>query len=197
MQWSRPVTTPAISPTHALTADTDAARVPASRPVTPDEFKSAFRAQPGGVALITATGPGGHVALTATSVTSVSAEPPLLVFSVSDLSSSTPTILAAESVVVHLLAADDLHLARLGATSGIDRFADRSLWRELETGEPVFSGTRWLRSIVVDRLRAGTATLIIAQPVETGTPDDGLDRGPALVYHDRTWHRLGEHSALG
>jgi len=168
----------------------------ATAPVTAEDFKAAFRGHPGGVALITATGPEGHVALTATSVASVSAEPPLLVFSVSALSSSTPTILAAESVVVHLLGADELHLARLGATSGIDRFEDTSLWTTLPTGEPVFHGTTWLRSVVVDRLGAGTATLIVAQPVESNAASRAGTRGSALVYHDRTWHRLGEHSVV-
>ena len=169
---------------------------PAAHPFSADDFKAAFRGHPGGVALITATGHDGHVALTATSVASVSAEPPLLVFSVSALSSSTPTIRAAESVVVHLLSADDLHLARLGATSGIDRFADTSLWTTLPTGEPVFHGTTWLRSVVVDRLGAGTATLIIAQPVESNAGAQADRPRDALVYHDRTWHRLGEHSQV-
>jgi len=179
--WAGPIETSPVDP---------------SRPVTADDLKAAFRVHPGGVALITATGPDGHVALTATSVASVSAEPPLVVFSVSDLSSSTPTIRTAESVVVHLLTASELHLARLGATSGIDRFADTSLWTTLPTGEPVFHDTTWLRSVVVDRLAAGGATLIVAQPVESNVAARSGRSREALVYHDRSWHRLGAPSRI-
>src|ERR1700712_2067372 len=90
----------------------------------PDAFKLAFRNHPAGVAVITADAGDGPVGLTATSVFSVSAEPALLVFSISALSSSAPTINRADTVVVHLLGADQLELAKLFSTKGADRFAD-------------------------------------------------------------------------
>lgn len=164
-----------------------------------EDFKAAFRGHPGGVAVITADAGDGPVALTATSVSSVSAEPPLLIFSASAISSSTPTFLKAQTVVVHLLDADDLDVAKLAATSGIDRFADTSSWSRLPTGEPVFNGVRaWIRGAIVNRMEAGGSTVIavhalqahIARDLEPGTP------GEALVYHNRTWHRLGEHSQI-
>lgn len=163
--------------------------------VSAEDFKTAFRFHPGGVALITATGPAGHAALTATSVASVSADPPLLVFSVSDQSSTAPTITTAETVVVHLLDADTLHLGKLGATSGIDRFADTELWTTLVTGDPVFHGTRWISARVVNRFETGTATLIVAQAIQSNVTA-GEAPGDALVYHNRSWHRLGEHSRV-
>src|SRR6476469_723529 len=92
------------------------------------DFKLAFRNHAAGVAVITADAGHGPVGLTATSVFSVSAEPPLLIFSISSASSSAPTIRSAETVIVHLLGADQIALARLCATSGIDRFADRTIW---------------------------------------------------------------------
>jgi flavin reductase (DIM6/NTAB) family NADH-FMN oxidoreductase RutF len=176
---------------------------PASFPtasLSAEEFKTVFRGHPGGVAVITADAGDGPVALTATSVSSVSAEPPLLIFSLSSISSAAPTIAAADTVVVHLLDAHDLELAKLAATSGVDRFADTSLWARLPTGEPVFPGARaWLRCAIINRMDAGASTVIAAQAlqhqitrdVEPGEPAD------ALVYHNRTWHRLGEHSQLG
>ena len=116
-------------------------------PVLPaEQFKAAFRNHAAGVAVITADAGDGPVALTATSVFSVSAEPPLLVFSLSASSSSTPTLTRASTVVVHLLSADQLDLAVLAATSGIDRFADTSIWSRLETGEPYFTAAPvWIR----------------------------------------------------
>lgn len=168
-----------------------------AQPLGAEEFKAAFRGQPGGVALITATGSGGPVALTATSVASVSATPPLLVFSVSALSSAAPTITSASTVVVHLLDAAHLELARLGATSGVDRFADAHRWSYLPTGEPAFAGPVWLRCSVVNQLQAGAATIVVAAPIETNLRGerDNTDRG-ALVYHSHRWHRLGNESLI-
>ncbi len=164
-----------------------------------DEFKALFRGHPGGVAVITAEGPDGPVALTATSVSSVSVDPPLLIFSVSALSSAAPAILAADTVVVHLLDSEDLDVARLASTSGVDRFADRTTWTRLVTGEPVYNGVRaWVRCSIVQRMNAGGSTVIAAHALQSDIARDVApgEHGDALVYHNRTWHSLGEHSLI-
>lgn len=167
--------------------------------LSPEQFKALFRGHPGGVAVITADAGDGPVALTATSVVSVSAEPPLLIFSISALSSSSDVLSRAETVVVHLLDAHDLELAKLGATRGIDRFAQAHRWSRLPTGEPLYDGVRaWVRCAVVNRMDAGTSTVIAAHALESGF---GRDVGPgehgdALVYHNRAWHRLGDGSLI-
>lgn len=164
-----------------------------------DEFKSVFRAHPGGVAVITADAGAGPVALTATSVASVSADPPLLVFSVSAQSSAYAAIVRADTVVVHLLDAHDLSLAQLGATSGVDRFADASSWTRLVTGEPVYTSVRaWVRCAVINRMDAGGSTVIAAHALQSSISraDPPGEPGSALVYHNRTWHRLGSHSVI-
>jgi flavin reductase (DIM6/NTAB) family NADH-FMN oxidoreductase RutF len=167
--------------------------------LTPDEFKALFRGHPGGVAVITADAGDGPVALTATSVSSVSAEPPLLIFSVSSLSSAAEVLSRAETVVVHLLDAHDLELARLGATSGVDRFADRESWTRLTTGEPVYRDVRaWVRCAVIGRMDAGSSTVIAAHALQAGVGREVApgEAGDALVYHNRMWHRLGAHSQI-
>ncbi|XUK63311.1 Flavin-Reduct domain-containing protein [Plantibacter sp. RU18] len=187
-----------------------------------DDFKAAFRQHPAGVSVITADDGSGPVGLTATSVFSVSAEPPLLVFSVSSLSSSAPTITAADTVVVHLLGSDQLHIAKLCATSGIDRFADTSIWDRLPTGEPYFTGNGvWIRGRIVNRMEAGTSTVIAVHALESSVSQQhgtvGTTQAPAtlvepttpaapsfspsfdgapLVYHNRTWHRLDSNSQI-
>jgi flavin reductase (DIM6/NTAB) family NADH-FMN oxidoreductase RutF len=170
--------------------------------VSADEFKAAFRNHPAGVAVITADAGDGPVGLTATSVISVSAEPPLLVFSISAQSSSTPTIKAANTVVVHLLGADQLDLARLCSTSGIDRFADTGIWTRLVSGEPIFpSAHAWIRGRVLNQMTAGDSTVVLVEALQTKAPAaasaeaDAAQANP-LVYHNRTWHRLGEHSKI-
>ncbi len=164
--------------------------------LAPEDFKVAFRAHAAGVAVVTADAGDGPVGLTATSVFSVSADPALFVFSVSDQSSAAPTIRTAETLVVHLLGVDQLHLATLCATSGIDRFADLSLWSRLDTGEPYFPGAQsWIRGRVVNRMSAGGSTVIAVHALEAVVADEQRASAP-LVYHNRTWHGLGEHSIL-
>lgn len=164
--------------------------------LTPDEFKAAFRQHPAGVAVITGDSGNGPVAMTASSVFSVSAEPPVLVFSISEASSAAPTLLSAETLVVHMLTAENLDLAVLGATSGIDRFEDTSIWDRLPTGEPYFTGAHaWLRGRVVDQMKIGGSTVVAVHALESNIPDDAATAHP-LVYHNRTWHSLGELSKI-
>ncbi|MDH2442573.1 flavin reductase family protein [Amnibacterium sp. CER49] len=158
------------------------------------DFKTAFRNHAAGVAVITADAGDGPVGLTATSVFSVSAEPPLLIFSVSSSSSASPTLQRADTVIVHLLGAAQVDLARLCATSGIDRFADRSIWDRLLTGEPYFPAAHvWIRARVIERMEAGTSTVIAAHALQAALPDEDGDEAP-LVYHNRGYHALGPHT---
>jgi len=166
--------------------------------LSPQEFKLAFREHPAGVAVITADAGDGPIGLTATSVFSVSAEPPLLVFSIANESSSAPTINRAETVVVHLLESEQLDIATLCATSGIDRFADTSIWDRLITGEPYFTAAHtWIRGKVIDRMAAGGSTVIAVHALQARLhAQEERHDGHPLVYHNRTWHQLGDASRL-
>lgn len=186
---------------HAYPADTwrEAPQQSFASSLSADEFKALFRGHPGGVAVVTADAGEGPVALTVSSVVSVSADPPLLVFSVSALSSASEVLSRAETVVVHLLDAHDVDLAKFGATPGADRFDQTHRWSVLATGEAVYDDVRaWVRCAVINRMEVGTSTVIavralesrVMRDVESGVPGD------ALVYHNRSWHRLGEHSKL-
>lgn len=163
--------------------------------LSPEAFKNAFRNHAAGVAVVTADAGNGPVGLTATSVFSVSADPALLVFSVSEHSSSAPTLHEAENVVVHLLGAGQLEIAKLCATSGIDRFADVSLWDRLPSGDPYFPAAQaWIRGRVVNRMPAGGSTVFAVHALEASDPRD--EPASPLVYHNRRWHGLGDHSTL-
>ena len=105
----------------------------------------------------------------------------------------------AETVVVHLLDANDIDVAKLGASRGVDRFAQAQSWSRLPTGEPVYDGVRaWVRCAVIDRMDAGTSTVIAAHALESGFGRElgAGDAGDALVYHNRAWHRLSDQSRI-
>ena len=163
--------------------------------ITPEQLKEVFRDHPAGIAVITADAGDGPVAMTASSVFSVSAAPPLIVFSTSVLSSSTPTFQKADTVVIHMIDADSRDLAVLCATSGVDRFADTRMWSRLKTGEPVFHGVkRRVRARVTSRLDAGSSTVIVVHALEAWNDPDHQPQ--PLVYHNRTWHALDAHTVI-
>lgn len=163
-----------------------------------EDFKFAFRGHPAGVGIVTAETDNGPVALTVSSLFSVGLEPPTLVFSASAMSSATPTILKAETVVVHLVGAEQIELAKLGATSGVDRFGPGIEWDRLPTGEPYYPGAAdWIRGRVSQVVPAGGSNLIVVEALESKphAADASPDLSP-LVYHNRGWHVIGEHTKL-
>lgn len=157
-------------------------------------FKMAFGGHPAGVAIVTAASATGPVGITASSVASVSAEPPLLAFSLAAASGSAAAIAVADTVVVHLLTAGDLELARIFASSKSRRFSDSMAWTTLETGEPLlFHGGFALRCTILSRTPAGGSLLLAAQVLDIIAPEG--THAP-MVYHSRNFHSLGEHSKL-
>lgn len=157
------------------------------------QYKAAFRNHPAGVAIITAEDGTGPVGLTATSVISVSAEQARLAFSLSAGSSATPRIMAAETLVVHLLAADQVELAKRFATGGIDRFAEHTNWRRTRHGEPLLTDVeRWMRGRIVQQLPVAGATLVVVEVLDVETAEAPR---PPLVYGNRTWYELA-HMAV-
>ncbi|MFC3298087.1 flavin reductase [Arthrobacter agilis] len=163
---------------------------------TADLFKDAFRAHPAGIAVITALGAGGPVGLTASSVTSVSADPPVLAFSVSTASASAAVLVDAGTLVVHLLGADQLGIARLFATRGADRFGPATAWHALPTGEPLLTEAPWaLRCHILHRLPVGGSMILAAEVLSIEQAGDDAGIAP-LVYHNRSYHRLDDQSLM-
>lgn len=166
--------------------------------VDADRFKGAFRHHAAGVAVISAE-VDGPVALTASSVTSVSADPAVLLFSVSSTTATGRSLARASSAVVHLLDADDHPLAVRCADPSVDRFADPQAWERLATGEPAFLGPRvLLRGEVCERIAFGEATVLVLAVTDVldRRPQEA-SRGAALAYVDRRWHSLGPDSTIG
>ncbi|CUU57194.1 NADH-FMN oxidoreductase RutF, flavin reductase (DIM6/NTAB) family [Parafrankia irregularis] len=152
--------------------------------IDPAALRRVFRGHAAGVAIVTMPGPHGPVGFTATSVASLSADPPLLSFSVAITSSCTPALAAATGLVVHLLSDDQEELAARFATPGIDRFAEPTRWRTLPTGEPLLADAAvWLRTRIRSRLIAGDHHLVIAEIAETRV-DSAAGLLAPLVYHN-------------
>lgn len=170
---------------------------PSLRPTatTPDTtlFREAFRNHPAGLAVITAAGPSGPVGLTASSVSSVSADPPALMFSLSG-TSTAPVLAAAETVLVHLMDSAQIEMVRAFATPGTTRFTEEEDWEFLASGEPLLRAAPWaLRCVVTDRVAVGASQVLIATVLDVRSQ---ARVGDPLVYHHRAFHRLGRHSRI-
>jgi flavin reductase (DIM6/NTAB) family NADH-FMN oxidoreductase RutF len=159
----------------------------ASRPGADDLLRSVFRRHAAGVAVITARGAAGPVGFTATSLTSVSARPPLVSFGIGTGSSSWPAVSEADHVGVHLLGEHQQDLAATFARSGADRFAAPTAWREGPEGVPVLDGVlAWLVCRVVGRVPAGDHRIVLAETL-LGDPTGA---GSPLLYHQGRYNGL-------
>ncbi|WP_030377873.1 MULTISPECIES: flavin reductase family protein [unclassified Streptomyces] len=156
-------------------------------PASPDLLRSVFRRHAAGVAVVTARGGAGPVGFTATSLTSVSADPPLVSFGISTGSSSWPAVAAAGHVGVHILGEHQRELAGTFARHGADRFGAPTGWREGPEGVPVLDGVlAWLVCRVVARVPAGDHRIVLAE-VAVGDPSG---EGRPLVYHQGRFNGL-------
>ncbi|MGX5668044.1 flavin reductase family protein [Rhizobium daejeonense] len=157
-----------------------------------EAFLAAFRHHPSGVAIITAEGTEGPVALTVSSLISISASPPMVAFSLSASSSSAKVVERAASVVVHFVRRADMELARLCATSGKDRFGSDVRWSRLDSGEPYYPQVElWFRAELRGRLETPGACLVTAELTSVSAGAHATRQAEALVYSNRAWHALG------
>ncbi|WP_240134707.1 flavin reductase family protein [Streptomyces sp. MUM 178J] len=159
-------------------SDVAASGVAAALPGSADLLRSVFRRHAAGVAVITAHGER-PVGFTATSLTSVAAEPPMVSFGVGTGSSSWPVLEEAEHIGVHILGEHQQDLAATFARSGADRFAPPTRWRTGPEGVPLLEGVlAWLVCRVVTRVPAGDHRIVIAEAVS----GDPAGAGRPLLY---------------
>jgi flavin reductase (DIM6/NTAB) family NADH-FMN oxidoreductase RutF len=137
-----------------------------------------------GVTVVAASGVDGPTGMTASSVTSVSLEPPLLLVSLAQQSRTLAAILARRSFAVHLLRSDQRALAERFSGGAGPRF--RGLPHRTVLGAPVLGDVLgWS----VCRLEAehshGDHTLVIGRVVAAG-----VGTGRPLLWHDRSFMEL-------
>jgi flavin reductase (DIM6/NTAB) family NADH-FMN oxidoreductase RutF len=154
------------------------------------ELRRAFRRHAAGVAIVTAAGRGGPVGFTATSLVSVSVEPPLLSFNIGRTSSSWPALATARHVGVHVLTGQQEELAARFARPGEDRFAPPTVWVPGPRRVPLLADTAvWLVAAVEQRVPAGDHIIVVARVLHVGGWQDGAQ---PLLYHDGSYLPPGQ-----
>jgi flavin reductase (DIM6/NTAB) family NADH-FMN oxidoreductase RutF len=104
------------------------------------EFRAALGMFATGVTIVTArTAAGKVIGLTANSFNSVSLDPPLVLWSLSQAAASLPALRAGSHYAINVLAADQKALAERFALKGADRFAGVS-FEQGAGGAPLLAG---------------------------------------------------------
>lgn len=131
-------------------------------------FRSALGRFPTGVTIVTAEHPatGAAVGLTISSFTSVSLQPPLILWTLTQSAASRAAFLALEHYVIHVLSASQIHLARrFSRGSHKERFAGLPLSRA-PNGTLMLDDPRcaaWFECRHFDRHEAGDHTIFVGQ----------------------------------
>ncbi|WP_373504376.1 flavin reductase family protein [Aestuariivirga sp.] len=164
----------------------------AKPPVAPQDFVAAMGLAATGVSVVTTDGPSGRFGLTVSAVSSVSAEPPLVLICVNRKSPAVAALDGNGTFAVNLLGADNRAYAE--NFSGRPRegkpfdFGNHA-WREGETGLPlVDDATAIFECETHDSLDAGTHRIYIGRVI-------AAHKGEAepLVYCNRAFRRIVNH----
>ena len=134
------------------------------RRMIPEEFKSALGRWVTGVAVVTTRSRGGEVAgLTANSFTSVSLDPPLVLFCLAHSATSKPAFDSTDRFAVNILGESQRALAVGFSQSGGDKFAGVS-WQPGLLGIPLLDGAvAHLECRIVQTHPAGDHTIMVGE----------------------------------
>jgi flavin reductase (DIM6/NTAB) family NADH-FMN oxidoreductase RutF len=133
-----------------------------------------------GVTVVTArAADGAPVGLTVNSFTSVSLDPPLILWCLGQDSASFDTFRLAEAHMINVLAADQLDVAKRFASRGADRFAGLR-WSPTDTGLPRLDGCiAWFECAIRSRYEEGDHLVLVGR-IESFE----VARGKPLIFHD-------------
>lgn len=114
--------------------------VPTLSPLDPREFRRALGSFATGVTVVTTVGSDGQLhGLTANSFSSVSLDPPLVLWCQSVKAPSHPVFSSAPRFAINILAEEQVEVSRRFATGGKDKFADIDVRTGLD-GVPLIPG---------------------------------------------------------
>jgi flavin reductase (DIM6/NTAB) family NADH-FMN oxidoreductase RutF len=150
-----------------------------------DALLATFRRHASGVSVITCSDPEGNpVGFTATSMTSLGANPPLVMFSVACGASSWDAISKAEYIAIHTLGERNLALAQRMAADHTLRFTPND-WVRGPHNVPVFTdATSALVAKIRQVINVESNAVVVADVVAGAVGEEN----PALLYHQRGYH---------
>ncbi|HVZ03975.1 flavin reductase family protein [Hyphomicrobium sp.] len=161
-----------------------------SSDVSPAEFRNAMRQLAGGISVITVGDGERRSGLTVTSVSSLSAEPPIVIFCISRGSSSWPILTTSRTFAVNVLAPEHIDIAERFSgkrgEKGAERYADAT-WSKLVTGAPVLSDAIAVLDCVVDEFIERHGSAIVVGRVQSAIIRPEPDIDEPLTYWRGTY----------
>jgi 4-nitrophenol 2-monooxygenase / 4-nitrocatechol 4-monooxygenase, reductase component len=156
-----------------------------ARSLTSDEFRDVISHFASGVTVITALHDDQPYGTTASAVTSLSLEPPMLLVCMNKQSETGRAVASSKRFGVNILGADQVDLAERFAKKGGDKFAGVPV-SPGKWGEPLFEeALATLECRVTDETTGGTHYVFLAE-VENGTARGGAP----LAYFKGKFGRL-------
>jgi 3-hydroxy-9,10-secoandrosta-1,3,5(10)-triene-9,17-dione monooxygenase reductase component len=132
-----------------------------------------------GVSIVTATDDEGPVGMACNSFTSVSLDPPLVLFCAAKSSTTWPRIHNAGHFAVNVLTEDDEQVCRTFAAKDVDRFVGVNHHRGA-TGAPILSDAlAYIDCSTEAEHDAGDHVIVVGRVVELGYATEGK---PLLFY---------------
>lgn len=152
--------------------------------VAADEFREALARLAGGVTVVTSQGPNESPhGLTATAVTSVSLEPPLVMACIDRRSRTHAAIEASGVFALNFLRGSQEELARRFAGARDDKFADVGSYTAT-TGAPILEGClAYCDCSLEQSVTAGDHTLFVGRVHAVGTAE--VEGRPLVYYRGR------------
>jgi flavin reductase (DIM6/NTAB) family NADH-FMN oxidoreductase RutF len=132
------------------------------REISAEQFRHVLGHLPTGVTVIAAHGEDGPLGMAANSVTSVSLEPPLILFCPAKSSTTWPPIRDAGRCCVNIMAGHHEEVTRRFSQRGIDRFAGVG-YSDRETGPALDDAVAWIECELRDEHDAGDHTIVVAE----------------------------------
>jgi flavin reductase (DIM6/NTAB) family NADH-FMN oxidoreductase RutF len=132
-----------------------------------------------GVTVITAVHEGQPAGLAVGSFSSLSLDPPLVLFCADKGSSTFPKIRGAGVFCVNILADDQEDVCRVFAAMGDDKFAGMG-WKKSSSGSPILDGVlAWIACELVDLGEEGDHYVVVGRVKELEVVHEG---GPLLFF---------------
>jgi flavin reductase (DIM6/NTAB) family NADH-FMN oxidoreductase RutF len=154
---------------------------PTHQVVTPDDGR--FRVVLGnfatGVTIITAMDGDEPVGMAANSFTSLSLDPPLVLFCVAETSTTWPRIQGTDGFAINILGEHQEELSRMFAKKGVDRFASTP-WRKGVSGSPVLEeAIAYIDCVFEAQYPGGDHTIVVGRVIDLDVVVEG---GPLLFF---------------
>ena len=159
--------------------------------VDPESLKKTMRTWVSGITIVTTQDDARRAGVTASSFTSISVEPPLILISLQSFSETFKLLEQTHVFAVSVLAQNQEHLSAQFAgytklPDGADKFHDVELMT-VKTGCPILVGAiAWLDCHLAAIYEAGDSRIVVGEVVATGQHDGILP----LAYHNRAYFNL-------